>query len=269
VLRDLDRQIGRIERTMRWAPRPYKLVVLSDHGQTQGATFLQRSGQTLAELVAALSGSAASGDSDAEAGRTESSAWLRQARNPDESTEDVVADVPIVLGSGSLGLITIPRDKHRLTREEIEARYPALIAGLAAHPEIGFVLVRQASGSSVVLGNRGSRDLGTGEVVGDDPLEPFGQRAVEQVTVVDGYRTVADVMVNSRYDPELEEVAAFEDQVSSHGGLGGPQTHPFLLYPAELSPPAEPIFASPAMYKVLKGWLAEVGQTSVATTIDH
>ena len=42
-------------------------------------------------------------------------------------------------------------------------------------------------------------------------------------------------MVNSRYDPELDEVAAFEDQVSSHGGLGGPQTHPFLLYPAELS----------------------------------
>ena len=91
------------------------------------------------------------------------------------------------------------------------------------------MLVRQASGSSVVLGNHGSRDLGTGEVVGEDPLEPFGPRAVEQVSEVDGYRTVADLMVNSRYDPELEEIAAFEDQVSSHGGLGGPQTHPFLL----------------------------------------
>ena len=30
---------------------PYKIVVLSDHGQTQGATFEQRTGQTLAELV--------------------------------------------------------------------------------------------------------------------------------------------------------------------------------------------------------------------------
>ena len=65
-------------------------------------------------------------------------------------------------------------------------------------------------------------------------------------------------MVNSRYDPDLEEVAAFEDQVSSHGGLGGPQTHPFLLYPVELRAPAEPIFTSPAMYRVLKGWLTEV-----------
>ena len=66
-------------------------------------------------------------------------------------------------------------------------------------------------------------------------------------------------MVNSRYDTDLEEVAAFEDQVSSHGGLGGPQTHPFLLYPAELTEPAEPIFTSSAMHKVLKGWLVEVG----------
>ena len=126
------------------------------------------------------------------------------------------------------------------------------------------MLVRQASGSSVVLGNHGSRDLATGEVVGEDPLEPFGPRAVEQVSEVDGYRTVADLMVNSRYDPDLEEVAAFEDQVSSHGGLGGPQTHPFLLYPTDLTPPADPIFTSPAMHRVLKGWLVELGHPSAA-----
>ena len=56
VLRDLDRQVGRIDRRRRWTPRPYKIVVLSDHGQTQGATFEQRTGQTLAELVAELCG---------------------------------------------------------------------------------------------------------------------------------------------------------------------------------------------------------------------
>ena len=80
VLRDLDQQVGRIERTTKWTPRPYKIVVLSDHGQTQGATFEQRTGQTLEALVAELCGSAESGDSDAEAGHTESSAWLRHAR---------------------------------------------------------------------------------------------------------------------------------------------------------------------------------------------
>ena len=93
-----------------------------------------------------------------------------------------------------------------------------------------------------------------------DPLDPFGPDAVEQVREVDGYRTVADVMVNSRYDPELDEVAAFEHQVGSHGSLGGPQTHPFVLYPADLAAPDEPILGSPALHRVLKGWLAELGQ---------
>ena len=146
-----------------------------------------------------------------------------------------------------------------MTREEIDARYPALISGLAAHPEIGFVLVRTDTGTSVVLGNRGTLDLATGVVEGEDPLAVFGPRTREQVAEVDSYATVADIMVNSRFDPELEQVAAFEDQVSSHGGLGGPQTHPFLLYPAELTAPTEPIFTSPAMYRVLKAWRAEVG----------
>ena len=45
VLRDLDHQIGRIARSFTWAPRPYHLVVLSDHGQTQGPTFRQRNGE--------------------------------------------------------------------------------------------------------------------------------------------------------------------------------------------------------------------------------
>ena len=261
VLRDLDRQIGRIERAFRWAPRPYHLVVLSDHGQTQGATFAERTGETLADLVGRLCGAAASGDPDAEAGRTESTAWLRQARGDDDELSAPAESVaPIVLASGNLGLVTLPGDDRRLTREEIDARHPSLIPGLLASPEVGFVLVATASGGSLVLGPDGSLALDTGEVVGSDPLAPFGPRTVEQVRQVDGFTTVADLMVNSRYDPDLDEVAAFEDQVGSHGGLGGPQTHPFLMYPVELSAPQEPIFTSVGMHRVLKAWLAEVGQ---------
>src|SRR3954468_14299772 len=51
ALRKLDQQFGRIERARRFAPRPYEIVVLSDHGQTQGATFLQRNGYGLDELI--------------------------------------------------------------------------------------------------------------------------------------------------------------------------------------------------------------------------
>lgn len=260
VLRDIDRQVRRIERAMRFAPRPYRLIVLSDHGQTQGAPFAERAGETLAELVARLCGDAASGDPDAEAGRTESSAWLRREHGQ-RSEARSVADTqkPIVLGSGCLGLIWLPGSRTRLTREEIDSRYPALLAGLAHHPDVGFVLVATASGRSIVLGASGERDVVTGEVIGDDPLASFGPLAPDQVREVDGCATVADIMVNSRYDGVLDEVAAFERQVGSHGGLGGPQTHPFVLHPTDLAAPALPIVGSPALHRVLKGWLADLG----------
>ena len=51
ALRKLDQQFARVERARRYAPRPYEIVVLSDHGQTQGATFKQRHGYGLDELV--------------------------------------------------------------------------------------------------------------------------------------------------------------------------------------------------------------------------
>ena len=51
ALRKLDDHFGQIELACRYAPRPYEIVVLSDHGQTQGATFKQRNGYGLDELV--------------------------------------------------------------------------------------------------------------------------------------------------------------------------------------------------------------------------
>ena len=51
VLRDLDRQIARIATACAEAPRPYRLVVLSDHGQSQGETFRDRYGETLEDVV--------------------------------------------------------------------------------------------------------------------------------------------------------------------------------------------------------------------------
>src|SRR3954454_11775486 len=54
VLRRLDRQIARIEAAAADAERPYRLVVLADHGQSQGATFLNRYDKTLSDLVEGL-----------------------------------------------------------------------------------------------------------------------------------------------------------------------------------------------------------------------
>src|SRR3954453_269756 len=51
TLRRCDRQVARIAAAAGDAPRPYRLVVLSDHGQSQGATFLDRYGISLDQLV--------------------------------------------------------------------------------------------------------------------------------------------------------------------------------------------------------------------------
>jgi hypothetical protein len=50
-LAGLDHLIGVLEAAAEQAPRPYEFVVLSDHGQSQGATFRQRYGQSLEELI--------------------------------------------------------------------------------------------------------------------------------------------------------------------------------------------------------------------------
>ena len=82
ALRKLDQQFGRIERARRYAPRPYEIVVLSDHGQTQGATFKQRHGYGLDELVErSLSRGEVDGVDAAATSRTPSSA-TPSARRP-------------------------------------------------------------------------------------------------------------------------------------------------------------------------------------------
>ena len=65
---------------------------------------------------------------------------------------------------------------------------------------------------------------------------------------------MADIMVGSFYDPELEQGCAFEELISYHGGVGGPQTRPFLLYPLELPIPTDPIVGAARVHELLSGW---------------
>ncbi|MCW2522813.1 MAG: type phosphodiesterase/nucleotide pyrophosphatase, partial [Frankiales bacterium] len=50
----LDRVISRLERLAAEGPNPYEIVLISDHGQSQGATFRQRYGATLDEVARSL-----------------------------------------------------------------------------------------------------------------------------------------------------------------------------------------------------------------------
>lgn len=267
VVRGLDHDLARIDRARTWCARRYEIIVLSDHGQTQGATFRDRYGERLADVVGRATGGAETGRSDRQEQETESTAILRSARGT-ESAEHASAETPaVVLGSGNLGLVYLTATPHRMSLQEIERTYPALVSTLVAHPGIGFVLVQCERDGAVVLGASGRRVLESGDVTGSDPLEVFGPYVPAQVARVANYSNLPDLMVNSLYDPITAEVAAFEEQVSSHGGLGGDQQHPFLMVPTALSEPADPLVGPVAVHEQLRRWLAELGQPVDITDI--
>jgi hypothetical protein len=258
ALRKLDQQFGRIDRARRYAPRPYEIVVLSDHGQTQGATFKQRNGYGLDELVERSLGDGSveavpGGDEQAAmVGHAVTEATGRRARKPAKS--DVSGRRAVVLGSGNLGLIYLMEERRRLTLEELEARHPALIPALREHPHIGWLLVRSADHGPLVLGSRGVHHLADERIEGEDPLEAFSASAARHLLRTDGFRHVADIMVGSFFDPELDEGCAFEELICFHGGLGGSQTRPFLLYPEHLAAPPMPIVGAADVHQLLSGW---------------
>ena len=175
-------------------------------------------------------------------------------RTQKRAKNDVSDRQVVVLGSGNLGLVYLMEEKRRLTLEEIDERHPALLPALREHPDIGFLLVRSAEHGAVVLGPRGTRYLADDRLVGEDPLTPFSPTAAQHLRRTDGFEHVADIMVNSYYNPQLEEGCAFEELISFHGGMGGPQTRAFILHPTELPAPAEPIIGAAAVHTLLSGW---------------
>ncbi|HKO39373.1 MAG TPA: phage holin family protein [Solirubrobacterales bacterium] len=300
VLRDLDRQIARIARACEDAPRPYRLVVLSDHGQSQGETFRDRYDQTLEELTREACDpdsvvAAEAGDDDAlsylSAGLTEVArdntvaARTVRAATRDRRADGAVAldgdarreveethdgeELPelSVMASGCLGLITFPREPGRVCLERIEALYPRLIPALRDHPGIGFILVRSERAGALAIGAAGTRFLDDDRVEGEDPLAPFGPNAADHLRRTDGFPHCADLMLNSTYWTAFGEVAAFEELVGSHGGMGGTQSFPFVLHPAELEWPAEEVVGAEAVHRILRGWLAELGQSAYASEV--
>jgi hypothetical protein len=169
-----------------------------------------------------------------------------------------------VMASGCLGLVYFPREPGRVSRERLDALYPRLLAGLCSHPGIGFVLVRSELSGPVVLGAAGTRYLADDRVEGLDPLAPFGGHAADHLRRTDSFPHCADIALNSTFWHETGEVAAFEELVGSHGGLGGSQTHPFVLHPATLSGPGEPVVGAEHLHLVLRGWLAQLGHVGYA-----
>jgi uncharacterized membrane protein YvlD (DUF360 family) len=295
ILHKLDQQFARLESVIDDAPRPYHLVILSDHGQTGGATFLQRYGKSLEEFVQELmtaehkvGSSLDSGEgygavntfltdaiTNESSGTSKFMSRIFKSKTVDgevmlgpeghEKREEIreggdgkdeEEEKPAIyaLASGNLGLISFTQWPERMTMEEIDEAFPAVLPGLAGHEGVGFAMVRSEEHGPVVIGAKGKYFLADDRVEGENPLANFGPRAADHLRRTDSFPNCPDILVNSFYDEEKNEGAAFEELIGFHGGMGGMQTHPFILHPAELPVDGDLVGAAD-VYKLGKGWL--------------
>ncbi|MGW2853901.1 alkaline phosphatase family protein [Streptomyces sp. NPDC001215] len=275
VLRRLDRSLALLAQVAEHAPRPYRIVVLSDHGQSPGETFRTRYGLSLGHLVRAgcalpVPRRVERTHSGAEA-RAAVRAALRRPVEEDGGGHPATRrrSEPVVLASGNLGLVSFPDVPHRMSKEEIDHRHPALLTTLAEHPGVGFVLVRSEEHGGVVLGAHGAEVPVDRLADGTGPLADFGPGAADAVRRTHSFPHTADIMVNSWYDPDTGEVLAFEEQIGSHGGLGGAQGRPFLLWPVTLSAPAgdgAELVGAERLHQLFRRWLRECDGPQVPLT---
>jgi uncharacterized membrane protein YvlD (DUF360 family) len=254
ALDGLDRVLASLEALAATAPRRYRIVVLSDHGQSQGTPFADRYGQDLGALCQSLMsepvqtidepveglGRAESivqdvAGSGGVVGRAASEVGQRMGLRADDHSDAATPSEPaVVLGSGNLGLLYLRRP-GRLALEDLDDQWPDLLPGLLRSPGIAFVAGLGRDGHPRVVGAAGRHDLLTGAIEGQNPLAPFGEHAARMLAQAVRRPEAPDLYINSSIDEHTEDVAAFEGLVGAHGGLGGWQDSAVLLVPADLS----------------------------------
>ena len=234
------------------AARRYHIVVLSDHGQSQGQTFRDRFGTDLGEVCTRLmQEEVASLDAPVEewgrveslaedlggpgvSGRAANRAAAVSRRHIDQSAETGTTAEISVLGSGNLGTLYV-HSRVRLSLEDLQERWPKLVPGLCAHEGVGFIAGLDSAGVPWALGAHGRIRLDTGEVIGRDPLQPYGDHAARVLRRAVVMPEAPDLYVNSRIEDATLDIAAFEPLVGAHGGLGGWQDRAILLTPRTLA----------------------------------
>lgn len=266
-VRNIDTQVRRIlDVIKRKAPRPYDVILLSDHGQAYGATFKQRYGYTLTEHIsslmrqdatvaevnatenaqgytAALLAEVQAMEQNAQMGRVRGAAIERArktlARQLSSEEQPAVMDTEVIVGvSGNLAHVYFDLHAGKVSMDELNAAYPNLLNGLVAHDGIGLVVSYEQDGDVWALSKHGARNLYDGMVTGRDPLLPYGDpdhRAAQLLRLAEFPHAGDLILISTVY--EDGQVAAFEELVGSHGGLGGQQTSAFLFHPADMEVP--------------------------------
>ena len=269
TLRQFDKQVKRIQRVIdEKAPRPYEILILSDHGQSFGPTFLQRYGISILDFIqqhlpqgATLAGSGGGDDGtigvaammnelenmqEVEQGGRMGQAVIGQAKkliqnNLDQQVsfqETKAAKVTLAYG-GNGAMVYFDLAPRKLSLNELNAAYPGMVDALVQHEGIGFVIAFDDDYVPIAFGKHGARNLVTGDVTGVDPLLPFGniELRTAQLRRMAEFDNAGDLILNSTLYPD-GTVAALEELIGNHGGLGGEQTDSYLFHPGDMQVPA-------------------------------
>ena len=265
ALREMDKQIKHLTDANKYCPRDYQFVIQSDHGQTNGATFTQRYGETFENFVKSLLpedmtvfAKMTSNEDHFAGDYTPFSRKDKKIKKEKEEEQELSESELIVLASGNLAMIYLTQWSQRLTYEELNNYFPELIPGLIKNEYVGFILVKSQEQGDLAIGKNGTYFLDNGEIEGENPLEGFGDNIVRHLKRTSSFEHTPDILVNSFYDKETDEVCAFEELVGSHGGAGGDQSKPFILYPSSWNVSDEEIIGAENIYKLLKENLAEL-----------
>ena len=265
ALREMDKQIKHLTNANKYCPRDYQFVIQSDHGQTNGATFTQRYGETFENFVKSLLpedmtvfAKMTSNEDHFAGDYTPFSRKKTKIKKEKEEEQELSDSEVIVLASGNLAMIYLTQWSQRLTYEELNKYFPDLIQGIINNEYVGFILVKSQEHGDLAIGKNGTYFLDSGEIEGENPLEGFGDNIVMHLKRTSSFEHTPDILVNSFYDEEADEVCAFEELVGSHGGAGGDQSKPFILYPSSWNVSDDEIIGAENIYKLLKENLAEL-----------
>ena len=265
ALREMDKQIKHLTNANKYCPRDYQFVIQSDHGQTNGATFTQRYGETFENFVKSLLpedmtvfAKMTSNEDHFAGDYTPFSRKKTKIKKEKEEEQELSDSEVIVLASGNLAMIYLTQWSQRLTYEELNKYFPDLIHGIINNEYVGFILVKSQEHGDLAIGKNGTYFLDSGEIEGENPLEGFGDNIVMHLKRTSSFEHTPDILVNSFYDEEADEVCAFEELVGSHGGAGGDQSKPFILYPSSWNVSDDEIIGAENIYKLLKENLAEL-----------
>jgi len=265
ALREMDKQIKHLTDANKYCPRDYQFVIQSDHGQTNGATFTQRYGETFEDFVKSLLpedmtmfAKMTSNDDHFAGDYTPFSRKNKKIKKEKEEQQELSDSEVIVLASGNLAMIYLTQWSQRLTYEELNNFFPELIPGIINNEYVGFILVKSKEHGDLAIGKNGTYYLDSGEIEGENPLKGFGNNIVRHLKRTSSFEHTPDILVNSFYDEEADEVCAFEELVGSHGGAGGDQSKPFILYPSSWKVSDDEIIGAENIYKLIKENLAEL-----------